>query len=77
MRDNIILLAVPIWILWGAMWVYPLKRKLLSIYGFEKSNQFLYELAKKDDPVAKKLLWRTKVFIFAGLFGGVLIIVSK
>lgn len=72
MRNTLIFLGIPLWIGWGLLWLFPLKRKLLRFHGLDKTNTFFIDLASKGDPLAKKLCWRTKVFVLVGCIGGVL-----
>ena len=77
MRNAVILLAIPLWLSWGLLWLLPLKRKLLRLHGFDKTNSFIIDLARKGDPDAKTLYWRTKVFAVVGVVGGVAMVLSK
>jgi len=77
MRTFLILFGIFSWIILGITWVLPLKRKLLKIHGFDKSNAFFIDLAKQGDPQAKQLYSRTKILIVTGFIGGVLITISK
>lgn len=77
MRNTLILLGIPLWVGWGLVWLFPIKRELLRLHGLDKTNTFFIDLAKQGDPLAKKLYWRTKVFVFIGCIGGILMAVIK
>jgi hypothetical protein len=77
MRNALLLLGVPLWIGWGLVWLLPLKRKLLSLHGLDKTNTFFIDLAKHGDPLAKTLYWRTKVFVLVGCVGGIFMTLTK
>jgi hypothetical protein len=77
MRNTLILIGIPLWIIWGLIWILPLKLKLLRLHGQNKSNAFFIQLAKQGDPIAAKVYLRTKILIFVGLIAGGVMVFTK
>ena len=76
MRGFVILGGMEVWFIWGLVWIYPIKRKLQKLHGFDKDNNYYIELSKNNDPMAFKAYKRTKIYLFVGIIFGTLIVLS-
>jgi hypothetical protein len=63
MRDAFVISGFAAWLILGLIFITPLKRKLMKVYGFDKPNKFFIQLAKQGNPLAKKVVLRTKTFM--------------
>lgn len=67
MRDVVVIGGLFAWLIFGVIWITPLKLKLIKLHGSDKSSRFFIDLAKQGDPLAKTVVFRTKVFMGAGI----------
>jgi hypothetical protein len=67
MRDAFVISGFAAWLILGLIFITPLKRKLMKVHGFDKPNKFFIQLAKQGDPLAKKVVLRTKIFMCVGV----------
>jgi len=72
LRSYLVISGVFLWIFFAIFWVYPLKRELQKKHGFEKSNGYFSELAKRNDPLATLMKKRTRIMLAVGVIGGVI-----
>jgi hypothetical protein len=72
MRDIVVIGGFFSWLIFGLVWITPLKRKLIKLHGSDKTSKFFIELARQGDPAAKTVVFRTKVFMGIGIAGAFL-----
>lgn len=77
LRNYLVIWGVFLWIFVGIFWVYPIKRKLQRKHGFDKSNSYFLDLAKRNDPLATLLKKRTRILLAVGIIGGVIMAFIK
>jgi hypothetical protein len=77
MRTMLVIAGPLVWVLWGLLWVWPLKRDMLKKHGPDTTNEYLIRLAKSGNPDARRLRERSWIFLGVGLVGGLLIAVTK
>lgn len=63
------------WIIWGLVWVYPIKKKLQKLHGLDNNNNYI-KLSKQNDPMAFKVYKRTKIYLFVGMILGIILIIT-
>ena len=77
MRDLVVIGGLFAWLILGLAWITPLKLKLIRLHGSDKSSKYFIELARQGDALAKTVVFRTKVFMGAGIAGVFLLSLLK
>lgn len=70
-------IALLCWVLYGVLFIFPRKRKLLKRLGLDKTNDDLIRAAAQGDAEAAKLHRDSVVYVAVGVAIGLALVASR